>query len=91
MERRCSEREPDFDRRAQGETGLVEADALPPDYAGREDDEDAYGHQHKVDLVEAGTFEESLTEVDRARSACVFCDAPHEVGEDSEADGNHHP
>ena len=68
---------------------LVEADQLPPGHAGDEDEEDVKRHHAEVDLVEARALEVTLTEVDRARAAGVFRNAPHNIGEDTEADRDH--
>ena len=45
--------------------------------------------KNKIDFVEPRSFKETLSEVDRAGTAGIFCNAPHEVRENGKADGNH--
>ena len=57
----------------------VQTDNLPPTHADRERNENAQCYENEVDLIEARTFEITLTEIDRTRTAGVFRDTPHRV------------
>ena len=68
---------------------LIQADDFPPKHTDCKNDNDTCGNQNEIDFVEPRSFKETLSEVDRAGTAGIFCNAPHEVRENGKADGNH--